>query len=98
MEFDQKEIDQVLPLCTAFANEKRLQILFLCFSAPCSVGELVTLSNIPQSLVSHHLRILKEAALLGSKRAGKKNVYSLKDDHVRCILSDLIAHSKGGCL
>lgn len=98
MDFDQKEIGRVLPLCAALASEKRLQILFLCFSAPCSVGELVTLSNIPQSLVSHHLRILKEASLLGSKRTGKKIVYSLKDDHVRCILSDLIAHSKGGCL
>lgn len=98
MSFDQKEIDQVLPLCTALANEKRLQILLLCFSAPRSVGELITLSNIPQSLVSHHLRKLKEASLLSSKRAGKKIIYSLKDDHVRCILSDLIAHSKGGCL
>ena len=97
MDFDQKEICQVLPLCTALANEKRLQILLLCFSMPRSVGELVTLSNIPQSLVSHHLRILKEASLLDSKRAGKKTVYSLKDDHVRCILSDLVTHSKGGC-
>ena len=41
---------------------------------------------MPQSAVSHQLRILKQAHLVKTRRDGKTIFYSLADDHVKYIL------------
>ena len=39
-----------------------------------------------QSAISHQLKILRNARLVGLRREGKQSVYFLKDDHVRTII------------
>ena len=43
---------------------------------------------LSQSLVSHHLRLLRAARLLKAERKGKQIFYSIPDCHVREMLTN----------
>lgn len=61
----------------ALADPTRLAVVEALMKAPCHVGELVELLGVEQSLLSHHLRVLREIGLLHSQRDGKAVLYSL---------------------
>jgi ArsR family transcriptional regulator len=42
--------------------------------------------------VSHHLRLLRAGRILRAERHGKQVFYAPADEHVRCVLSDMVAH------
>lgn len=70
-----------------------------CSSCTClhckrerSVSEIVTLTGLEQSLVSHQLKVLKDVDLISSRREGIKMIYSLADGHVRSILKTVYEH------
>lgn len=44
------------------------------------------------SLVSHHLRLLRTAALLKVEREGRHAYYSVADAHVEHMLDDMVGH------
>ena len=73
-------------------DANRLRIVFACLDEPVCVGDMAARLGLSASLVSHHLRLLRAARLLGSERRGKQVFYSAADDHVRTMLSDMIAH------
>ena len=58
---------------TALGDEHRQRIL-LTFSPGerLNVGQIVAVSTISRSAVSHHLRLLKEAGVLQSRKEGKE--------------------------
>jgi ArsR family transcriptional regulator len=45
-----------------------------------------------QSAISHQLKILKDAKLVGCRRQGRQNIYFLADDHVRTIIDQGFEH------
>ena len=45
-----------------------------------------------QSAISHQLKILKNANLVGNRREGKTIFYFLMDDHVRTIVAQGFEH------
>ena len=57
-----------------------------------SVGEITARLAVSQSLVSHHLRLLRAARLLKASRRGKQVFYSIPDCHVRDMLTNMIDH------
>jgi len=63
----------------ALGDETRLRILEILVAGECSVGELVSELGIGQSLMSHHLRILREAGLVTDRRAGRWVHYALAE-------------------
>lgn len=48
--------------------------------------------TLSQSLVSHHLRLLRAAQLLKAGRRGKQVFYSIPDCHVRDMLTNMTEH------
>ena len=70
----------------------RLRIVIACLAAPESVGEIARRVGASPSLVSHHLRLLKAARLVGAERRGKQVFYAAADDHIRTVLGDMIEH------
>lgn len=70
----------------------RLRIVLACLHAPISVGDIALSLELSSSLVSHHLRLLKAARLVKADRQGKQIFYSLADQHISCVLQDMIAH------
>lgn len=70
----------------------RLKLLLAYLEKPQSVTDLAQQLQLSVPLVSHHLRLLRSARLLCTKRDGKHIFYEIADEHVRCILDDIISH------
>jgi len=64
-------------LLKVLADEKRLAVVRRLMDGPKHVGELNETLCLEQSRLSHHLKILREAGLVESKRDGKAVLYSL---------------------
>src|ERR1700756_2754695 len=87
--------DQTAELAEMFrllGEPNRLGIVANCLDRPLSVGEITARLSLSQSLVSHHLRLLRAARLLKAGRRGKQVYYSIADDHVREMLTNMIEH------
>ena len=68
-----------------------------CQSRPCMiekcVSEIVEDTKCSQSLISHQLKVLKDFELVSTRRDGKKIYYSLKDGHVKQLISVALEHA-----
>ena len=56
-----------------------------------SVGELVDRFDVTQPAISHHLRILREAGLVKTRKAGRQRLYCLQARPLRRI-HDWVGH------
>jgi DNA-binding transcriptional ArsR family regulator len=65
------------PVLRALANEERLLITCWLAGTTCTVRELEQVTGMSQSLVSYHLRELREAGLVEASAAGRTNRYRL---------------------
>jgi ArsR family transcriptional regulator len=63
----------------ALGDETRLRILEHLGAGERSVSELMVLLDIGQSLMSHHLRILRESGLVIDRRDGRWIHYSIAE-------------------
>lgn len=77
-----------------FGDVTRMKILFALFVSELCVCDISVLIDASQSAVSHQLKTLRQAKLVKFRREGKTVFYSLKDDHVRLILSMGMEHIK----
>lgn len=87
--------DQTTELAEMFrllGEPNRLRIVASCLDRTLSVGEITARLAQSQSLVSHHLRLLRAARLLKAVRRGKQVYYSIADGHVREMLTNMIEH------
>ena len=73
-------------------DKTRLKIILACLRGPISVGDIAEELGASQSLVSHHLRLLRAARVLRSERQGKNVFYSASDAHIECVINDMVAH------
>lgn len=79
-------------LFKVFGDTTRMKILFALFEAELCVCAISELIGMEQSAVSHQLKKLKTAKLVGSRREGKTVIYRLADDHVRGLVELGFAH------
>ena len=63
----------------------------ICFIEKC-VGDIVKEIDCSQSLVSHQLKVLKDAKLIKSRKEGTKVFYSLADGHIKILLRVMKEH------
>lgn len=73
-------------------DQSRLSILFCCMNKASSVGDIAENLNLSQSLVSHHLRLLRGARLVKGVRQAKQVFYEIADEHVMQVLNDMTSH------
>jgi DNA-binding transcriptional ArsR family regulator len=59
----------------AIGDNNRLAILEALKGRPLCVCEIFPLLKLPQNLVSHHLKILKDIGLISNEREGVKIIY-----------------------
>jgi ArsR family transcriptional regulator len=67
------------PRLRALADPTRLAVLRRLAAGPLHVGELVAAFAVEQSLMSHHLRALRDAGLVVSRRDGRCVRYHLAE-------------------
>ena len=68
--------------CRALSDETRLRILALLAGGERCVCELTDALDAGQSLLSHHLKTLREAGLVTDRREGRWVYYTLNADAV----------------
>jgi len=70
----------------------RLKLLFLLRDREVCVHHLAESLNMTVSAVSHQLRLLRQQHLVKFIKDGKKNYYSLDDNHVSKLVDMALAH------
>lgn len=68
---------RLAPVLKALGDENRLAILLTLVQGPCSVTELTSSLGLGQTLVSHHLKVLRDTGLVTVTAVGRSNVYEL---------------------
>src|SRR5437773_696161 len=66
------------PMFRALADNTRQRLLRVLSAHELSVSELVEVLGQPQSTVSRHLKVLREADLLLDRRSGTTTLYSAR--------------------
>lgn len=61
----------------ALADPTRFRVVKELSNHPQNVGQLERILDVEQSLLSHHLKILRDAKLVRGNRQGKSICYSL---------------------
>lgn len=67
----------------ALADDTRRQILRGLAQAPMPVHRIAEAFDLTRPAISRHLRILRDAELVGATEAGRENVYFLKTSTLR---------------
>lgn len=84
---DDNQLFDLAELFRIFGDTTRMKIMYVLFESELCVGGIAELLNMTQSAVSHQLKLLKSARLVGSRREGKTIYYFLADDHVRTMIN-----------
>ena len=75
-----------------FGDTTRIKILFALFESEMAVCCIAESLGMTQSSISHQLKTLKDANLVGNRREGKTIYYFLSDSHVRTIIASGFEH------
>lgn len=75
------KIKNTSPSCASklkvLSDPTRLAVLETLMSGPKNVGELIEQLDVEQSLLSHHLAVLRDTGLVEATREGKAMLYQL---------------------
>ena len=83
-----ESLEKASAMLKAIAHPVRISIVgCLEDGTKRTVTEIHTQLGIEQSSASHHLGILKDKGVLGSKREGKNTWYYLKHENLRTVLN-----------
>jgi DNA-binding transcriptional ArsR family regulator len=88
-----KEWRNISKVFTALGDEHRQRIL-LTFEPGerLNVGQIVAVSTLSRSAVSHHLRLLREAGVLESAKEGKEVYFWIARDFLIEALEVVVGH------
>jgi len=86
-------LDAAGELLRALAAPVRIAIVLQLQESHRCVHELVDALEVPQPLVSQHLKILKSAGVVTGERSGREVLYRLADHHLAHIVIDAVAHA-----
>lgn len=87
---DARRLAQLFQL---FADATRARILYaLLESDELCVNDLAAALEVPETSVSHALRLLRIAGVVKNRKAGRLVYYSLDDDHIRMLLHTTREH------
>jgi ArsR family transcriptional regulator, lead/cadmium/zinc/bismuth-responsive transcriptional repressor len=87
--------DQAVQLAEMFrmmGDPSRLRVVLACLETPTRVSDIADKLGLSQSLVSHHLRLLRAARILRGHRRGKEIHYSAADEHISSVIADMLEH------
>jgi len=85
----QEPIEPVANLFRSLGDPNRLRIIRVLTEDCQHVSDVVRATGLPQPLVSHHLRVLKERGIAKSERQGSFTTYCLSERAVRTNLVHL---------
>ncbi len=88
------DYDDVSELFRCLSSSVRVALVLELTGQERCVHELVQMLDLPQPLISQHLRVLRDADLVTRVRRGREVAYTLTDEHVSHIVRDALTHSR----
>jgi len=85
-------IAELADLFRLLGDTTRLRIVLACLDMPIAVNDIANKLNLSNSLVSHHLRLLRAARIVKADRHGKQVFYVTADQHISRMLTDMLEH------
>ncbi len=79
-------VRQQAEFCKAISDPARVKIIYALANGDLCVCELMDIMGMQQTVVSHHLKILKFARIISDKKSGKWVNYSLVDRRALDVL------------
>ena len=86
-----KELSEIVNFLKAISEENRLKILCILQKGELCVCDIWKHLDLPQNLISHHLKILKDLNLVESRKESTKVIYSLNSKNTKKYIS-LLSH------
>jgi ArsR family transcriptional regulator len=83
------EVENLARTLKKISEPNRLKILCLLKDGEKCVCDIWQCLKLPQNLVSHHLKVLKDLNLVSSKKVGLKVFYRLNQKVVKKYLKEL---------
>ncbi len=93
---DEKILDSLARLFRLLSDANRLRILFVIGKEKKSVSEIMSETSLSQTLVSFHLRPLRESGILATERRGPFIYYSISEPAFIDLLISLSGVSPKG--
>jgi len=96
---DDDDVDMLADVFALLGDPSRLRLLTgLLIGDELCVSDLAVIGGLSESATSHALRLLRAHNVVRARRVGRHVHYSLRDGHVRMLLStalDHVAHDHG---
>lgn len=94
VELSAGEVAALAQTLRLLGDPTRLGIALFCLGGPRAVGEIAQTLGASQTLVSHHLRLLRGAGLVRGDRRSRQVFYEVADAGVRDLLSSIADRSR----
>lgn len=86
----QETFDKASSTFQLISDPTRLKILWLlCHSEECVIN-IAAAVEMSSPAVSHHLKMLRQAGLIVSRREGKETYYTLASSHEAALVHDIV--------
>lgn len=89
-------LDKISRLYKVLGDSNRLKVVYLLKDKEMCVHELTEQLKISQSLVSHQLKVLRDAKIVKTKRQKNHIYYSLDDEHIVSLVTIAKEHIEEG--
>jgi DNA-binding transcriptional ArsR family regulator len=94
---DAAEAHELAETFRLLGDPTRARILYALLDAgELNVTDLAEAVDVPETSVSHALRLLRTAGIVRNRRAGRMVFYALDDAHVRMVLLLSLEHLRHG--
>ncbi len=90
------QIENIARVLKVLGDPNRLGIVFAIGKESRSVTEIIKMTGLSQTLVSFHLRALRNAEVVRTRRDGPFIYYSLREPGLMDILMDLCRVTESG--
>lgn len=95
---DNTDILMLADFLRIISEENRLKIICLLQSGELCVCKIWQFLELPQNLISHHLKILKDFNLLNSRKEGLNVYYSINEKELnkyKEVLNKVLSKKEG---
>ncbi len=75
------------------ADRTRLALLHALTHGEADVSTLAAACGAARPAVSQHLARLRLAGLVATRKEGQRVIYTLQDEHLRCLLAEALRHA-----
>lgn len=87
---EDKELQRISERFKAISDPTRLKILYLLQDGELCVCEIINVLEKPQSTISHHLNVLKNAGFIEGRKAGVWIHYKLINPEIVDLIENLL--------